>query len=62
MQNLDQPHKSYDLFCCAVAMLHELCHLKIKSHSHHFWDLVYRFMPNYYDRLEWLKANGTNLL
>jgi predicted metal-dependent hydrolase len=27
-------------------VLHELCHLKIKEHSHHYWDLVYKFMPN----------------
>jgi predicted metal-dependent hydrolase len=28
-------------------VLHELCHLKIKEHSHHYWDLLYKFMPNY---------------
>ena len=22
-------------------ILHELCHLKIKEHSHHYWDLVH---------------------
>jgi predicted metal-dependent hydrolase len=43
-------------------ILHELCHLKIKEHSHHYWDLVYRFMPNYQDKIEWLKVNGGNLL
>jgi len=43
-------------------ILHELCHLKIKEHSHHYWDLVHRFMPNYQDKIEWLKANGDNLL
>ena len=43
-------------------ILHELCHLKIKEHSHHYWDLVHRFMPNYQDRIEWLKSNGDNLL
>ena len=21
-------------------ILHELCHLKIKEHSHHFWELL----------------------
>lgn len=30
-------------------ILHELCHLKIKEHSHHYWDLVHRFIPNYQD-------------
>jgi predicted metal-dependent hydrolase len=43
-------------------ILHELCHLKIKEHSHHYWDLVHRFMPNYQDKIEWLKLNGRSLL
>jgi predicted metal-dependent hydrolase len=43
-------------------ILHELCHLKIKEHSHHYWDLVHRFMPNYQDKIEWLKVNGCNLI
>ena len=43
-------------------ILHELCHLKIKEHSHHYWDLVHRFMPNYQDKIEWLKVNGYNLI
>ena len=28
-------------------ILHELCHLKVKEHSHHYWDYVLRYMPNY---------------
>lgn len=43
-------------------ILHELCHLKIKEHSHHYWDLIRKFMPNYLDKIEWLNANGINLL
>lgn len=43
-------------------ILHELCHLKIKEHSHHYWDMLHKFMPNYHDKIEWLKANGDNLL
>jgi predicted metal-dependent hydrolase len=43
-------------------ILHELCHLKIKEHSHHYWDLVHRFMPNYQEKVEWLKSNGDNLM
>jgi predicted metal-dependent hydrolase len=43
-------------------VLHELCHLRIKEHSHHYWDLVHRFMPNYQDKIEWLKVNGLNLM
>ena len=42
--------------------LHELCHLKVKDHSHHFWDLLYRFMPNYHEKINWLKANGSSLM
>src|SRR5215204_1201495 len=43
-------------------VLHELCHLKIKKHSHHYWDMLHKFMPNYHDKIEWLKVNGSNLL
>lgn len=43
-------------------ILHELCHLRIREHSHHYWDLVHRFMPNYQDKIEWLKMNGYDLL
>lgn len=43
-------------------ILHELCHLKIKEHSHHFWDLLRKFMPDYQDHVEWLKINGTKLV
>jgi len=43
-------------------VLHELCHLKVEGHSHHYWDLLHKFMPNYYDKVEWLKVNGNNLL
>jgi predicted metal-dependent hydrolase len=42
-------------------ILHELCHLRIKEHSHRYWELVRRFMPNYQDKIEWLSANGDNL-
>ena len=43
-------------------VLHELCHLKIKELSHHYWDMLHKYMPNYNDKIEWLKANGNNLL
>ena len=43
-------------------ILHELCHLIIKEHSHHYWELVHRSMPNYQDKIEWLNANGDNLM
>src|ERR671931_263127 len=43
-------------------VLHELCHLKIKEHSHRFWDLMHRFMPNYQDKIDWLKINSASLV
>jgi predicted metal-dependent hydrolase len=43
-------------------ILHELCHLKIKEHSHHYWDHVRRYMPNYQEKIEWLKASGNHLI
>jgi predicted metal-dependent hydrolase len=43
-------------------ILHELCHLKIKEHSHHFWDMLHKFMPDYQKKIEWLKRNGRNLV
>ncbi len=43
-------------------ILHELCHLKIKEHSHHYWDLVRTYMPNYQEKVEWLRVNGEILL
>lgn len=42
-------------------ILHELCHLRIKGHSHRFWDLIHKFMPNYQDKIDWLKVNGSSL-
>jgi predicted metal-dependent hydrolase len=43
-------------------IIHELCHLKIKEHSHHYWDLIHRFMPNYQEKIDWLKINGSALV
>jgi predicted metal-dependent hydrolase len=43
-------------------VLHELCHLKIKKHSHHYWDMLHKYMPNYHDKIEWLRVNGNSLL
>lgn len=43
-------------------VLHELCHLKIKEHSHHFWDYLNKFMPEYQYKVEWLKVNGASLV
>jgi predicted metal-dependent hydrolase len=43
-------------------IIHELCHLKIKEHSHHYWDLLHRFMPNYQEKIDWLRTNAANLI
>jgi predicted metal-dependent hydrolase len=43
-------------------ILHELCHLKIKEHSYHYWDNVRRYMFNYQEKIAWLKASGSHLI
>ena len=43
-------------------ILHELCHFKIKEHSHHYWDLVHKHMPDYQEKINWLNVNGVNLI
>jgi predicted metal-dependent hydrolase len=43
-------------------ILHEICHLKIKEHSHHFWDMLHKFMPHYQVQVDWLRINGSGLL
>jgi predicted metal-dependent hydrolase len=43
-------------------ILHELCHFKIEAHSHHYWNHVRRYMPNYQEKVEWLKISGNHLI
>jgi predicted metal-dependent hydrolase len=43
-------------------ILHELCHVKINDHSHHYWDLVRKYMPNYQEKIDWLNANTSILV
>jgi predicted metal-dependent hydrolase len=43
-------------------ILHELCHTRVKEHSHNYWAMLHKFMPNYHDKIEWLKVNGNSLL
>ncbi len=38
-------------------IVHELCHLKIKEHSHNFWRLVAKFLPEYKKQRKWLEDN-----
>ena len=41
-------------------VLHELCHLKYRSHGVRFWALVERYMPDYKDRKKLAKDPGMN--
>jgi len=43
-------------------ILHELCHLKIKQHNHHFWQFLRKFMPNYEEKKAWLEKNGLRIV
>ncbi len=41
--------------------IHELTHLVEFNHSERFWSLVEKVMPNYKEREQWLKQNGSDL-
>jgi predicted metal-dependent hydrolase len=43
-------------------LLHELCHAKINDHSHHYWDLVRKYMPSYQEKINWLNSNTSILV
>jgi predicted metal-dependent hydrolase len=43
-------------------IVHELCHLKIKSHSHKFWLLLGRYVNDYKRKEQWLSENSLNLI
>src|SRR5918996_520774 len=43
-------------------ILHELCHVKINDHSHHYWDLVRKYMPSYQEKIDWLNSNASTLI
>jgi predicted metal-dependent hydrolase len=43
-------------------IIHELCHLKIEGHSHNFWNLLHKFVPDYDERIKWLELNSKNIL
>lgn len=42
-------------------IVHELSHLIEMNHSKAFWDVVKAVMPNYEEKEEWLKKNGSQL-
>lgn len=39
-------------------IIHELCHLTHMNHSRDYWNLVGSIMPDYKDKIAWLKVNG----
>jgi predicted metal-dependent hydrolase len=43
-------------------IIHEMCHIKFKAHSHHFWSLVHKIMPGYNDIIVWLERNASSLI
>jgi predicted metal-dependent hydrolase len=42
-------------------VVHELCHLKNKSHSKKFWKDIEKILPSYRESKEWLRTNGDML-
>lgn len=42
-------------------LVHELCHLRIRSHSPRFWALVASFLPDWKEQRDWLRLNGQPL-
>jgi predicted metal-dependent hydrolase len=43
-------------------IIHELCHLKIQGHSHHFWSFLKQFVPDYQKKIDWLNRNSESLI
>ncbi|MCL4562914.1 MAG: M48 family metallopeptidase [Chloroflexi bacterium] len=39
-------------------VVHELAHLLQRNHSHAYWEIVAKVLPDYRQRRGWLKANG----
>lgn len=39
-------------------LLHELAHLQEQNHSHRFWAIVEKAMPDYKNHEKWLKTHG----
>jgi len=43
-------------------VVHELCHIRIRNHSAHFWALVALHLPHYQKQRQWLKQHGSQLM
>src|SRR6185437_15456824 len=42
-------------------LVHEMCHLKVRSHSPRFWARVGELMPGYQAQRDWLREHGAIL-
>ena len=42
-------------------IVHELCHMHHRNHSDTFWNEVDKVMPDYRERKDWLRINGSGL-
>lgn len=42
-------------------VVHELCHMKDKNHQRGFWEQVKGIIPDYQEKIRWLRSNGTHL-
>ncbi len=42
-------------------LVHELCHLKVRSHSKRFWGWVEKLSPDYQTQRDWLREHGAIL-
>ncbi len=43
-------------------IIHELCHLKIRTHSSLFWNLVMKYDVTFQNNKKWLENNGVKIL
>lgn len=43
-------------------ILHEICHLRFRNHSHNFWKLIRKLMPNYEEGKRWLEINSSRIV
>lgn len=43
-------------------IVHELAHIQEHNHGKRFWSIVGSVLPDYEDRIEWLRVNGRELV